>query len=170
MMQLKVKDLLLTGTSPKQYIFFVFVIIAVACHHPDKVNTIPKESVGKIIYDTYIINRDSTDSWGDECLSKFNRKALIDILFKEVYDRKIIPLDYFSGEKLSPDQIRKMETDGVFSRQHISKIQFEEQWIWDSEKVGMQKQVISMTIAYEVYDNQGRSRGQKPIFKLVFRK
>jgi len=33
----------------------------------------------------------------------------------------------------------------------------------------MLKQVISMTIAYEVFDNEGKSRGQKPIFKLKFK-
>ena len=57
----------------------------------------------------------------------------------------------------------------MFSRKNISKIQFEENWIWDEDRNEMLKQVISMTIAYEVFDNVGKSRGQKPIFKLKFR-
>jgi len=76
----------------------------------------------------------------------------------------------FTGEKISLVQLNKMETDGEFSRKNISKIRFEEQWFWDKEKSEMSKQVLSMTIAYEVYDLSGKSRGQKPIFKLIFRK
>jgi len=127
------------------------------------------ESFGKIIYDTYVINRDSTDSWGNECLSEFSRKKLIDKVFEAVSDGKVTPYDYFTGEKITPKQIKRMEADSVFSRRNISKIQFEENWIWDDEKNVMLKQVISMTIAYEVFDNEGKSRGQKPIFKLKFK-
>ena len=167
---LRGKDLFLTGIIFKRCILFAMAILMGGCHHGSKDKLPAGELVGKIIYDTYIINRDSTDSWGAECLADFNRKAFIEKVFKAVFDGKITPLDYFTGEKVSPEQIRKMETEGEFSRKNISKVQFEERWIWDDEKVEMQKQLISMTIAYEVYDNLGKSRGQKPIFKLVFRK
>ena len=166
---LKGKDSLLTGTNLSQCILLVIVIIVGACHHPDKDKLPSGELFGKIIYDIYIINRDSTDSWGEECLSDFNRKALIDKIFKAIFDGRLTPIDYFTSEKISPELIRKMEKEREFSRENISKIRFEEKWIWDNEKVEMQKQLISMTIAYEVYDNEGKSRGQKPIFKLVFR-
>lgn len=166
---LREKDSLLTGTILSRCILLLTIILAGACHNPGRDNTPPSESFGKIIYDTYVINRDSTDSWGDECLSNFNRKKLIDKVFTSVFDGKITPYDYFTGEKITPDQIRKMETDNVFSRKNISKVQFEEQWVWDEQKNEMLKQVISMTIAYEVFDNEGKSRGQKPIFKLKFR-
>ena len=169
MRRLKGKDLLLTGISLKQCILLVIVIIAGACHNSDKDKLPSGELFGKIIYDTSIINRDSTDTWATECLSEFNRKALIDEIFKAVIDGKITPVDYFTGEKISPHKIKKMETDGEFSRENISKIRFEERWVWNDEKVEMQKQVISITISYDVFDNAGKSRGQKPIFKLVFR-
>ena len=161
----RAKDLLLTETILSRLILLMIVILVGACHGPGK----DKSSFGKIIYDTYIINRDSTDSWGNECLSNFNRKALTDKVFTAVFDKKVTPYDYFTNEKITPEQIQKMEADGVFSRKNISKIQFEEKWIWDDEKNELLKQVISMTIAYEVFDNEGKSRGQKPIFKLKFR-
>jgi len=167
---LKGKDSLLTGTILSRSVLTGIVIVLVACHEPEKDKLPPGELFGKIIYETPVINRDSTDSWGEECLSNFNRKKLIDKVFESVSDGKITPYDYFTGEKIAPEQIRKMETDGVFSRDNISKIQFEERWIWDNEKVEMQKQLLSMTIAYEVFDHAGKSRGQKPIFRLVFRK
>ncbi|HZK93367.1 MAG TPA: hypothetical protein VFC67_04105 [Prolixibacteraceae bacterium] len=166
---LRAKDSLLTGTILKYCILFLIIILVGACHSPGKDKLQSGKSFGKIIYDTYVINRDSTDSWGDECLSKFSRKKLVDKIFTAVFDGKVTPYDYFTGEKISPEQIRKMETERQFSRENISKIQFEEQWIWDDEKNELLKQVISMTIAYEVFDNIGKSRGQKSIFKLKFR-
>lgn len=165
----RAKDSLLTGSNLSRSIVLMIIILAGACHNPGKDKFQSGESFGKIIYDTYVINRDSTDSWGDECLSNFSRKKLVDKIFTAVFDGKVTPYDYFTSEKIPPGQIRKMETDNVFSRKNISKIQFEEQWIWDDEKNEMLKQVISMTIAYEVFDNLGKPRGQKPIFKLKFR-
>ena len=75
-----------------------------------------------------------------------------------------------TGEKLSLDQLKKEENEGKFSRMNISKIRFEENWIWNKEKTELRKEVKSITLAYEVYDSSGRSRGQKPLFRLVFRK
>lgn len=167
---LKGKDSLLTGTILNLFILTGSLILLGSCHQPEKDKIPSGKLFGKIIYETSIINHDPTDSWGEECLSNFNRKELIDNVFASVYDGKIMPYDYFTGAKIAPDQIRKMETDGVFTRDNIGKIQFEERWIWDNEKVEMQKQLISMTIAYEVFDHAGKLRGQKPIFRLVFRK
>jgi len=166
----KGKDLHLTGINLRCSILIGFVLGAFACHQEVSDKPISGVPFGKITYDTFIINRDSTDTWGEECLSDFKRKDLIDNIFKEIYEGKVVPIDYFTGEKISLVQLNKMETDGEFSRKNISKIRFEEQWFWDKEKSEMSKQVQSMTIAYEVYDLSGKSRGQKPIFKLIFRK
>ena len=166
----KGKDSHSTVTSLRFSVFIGFVLIAGACQHPVKDKLPVDHSFGKIIYDTYLTNRDSTDSWEDECLAGFNRKGLIDHLFDEVYKGKIVPTEYFSGETILLDQLKKMEKDGEFSRKNISKIQFEEHWMWNDEKAEMQKQLLSMTIAYEVFDHAGKSRGQKPIFKLIFRR
>ena len=165
----KAKDLLLTGITFRHYIIIAIVIVAGACHRSEKDKLPPGETFRKIIYETSMINRDSTDTWATECLSEFDRKAFIDKIFKAVIDGKIAPVDYFTGEKISPDKIQKMEADGEFSRTNINKIRFEERWIWNDEKVEMQKQLISIVISYDVFDNAGKVRGQKPIFKLVFR-
>ncbi|MEI6138469.1 MAG: hypothetical protein WCP85_04360 [Mariniphaga sp.] len=141
-----------------------------ACQDSSIIKPVLGDPMGQIIYDTFLVNRDSTDSWGDECLAKFNRQKLINTVFENVYNGKLAPYDYFSGEKIASEQIRKMEKDGVFSRKEISKIQFDERWVWDESAIQMRKEVISMTIAYEVYNDLGISRGQKPIFKLVFNK
>jgi Gliding motility associated protein GldN len=159
-----------TGISPNLFLLSALVFIVCSCHSPIKESGPVGESFGKIIYDTYVINRDSTDSWGDECLAGFKREGMVDYLFNKVYKGEIIPTDYFTGEKIKLNQLKTMETEGQFSRKNISKIQFEEQWVWDNEKSELAKRILSMTIAYEVYDHAGKSRGQKPIFKLIFRK
>ena len=148
----------------------ILVLFTTACQNTEKAKPPIGLPLGEIIYDTFLINRDSTDTWGDECLAKFDRKALIDKVFENVYSGKIIAYDYFTGEKLSPQQIGKMEKEGIFKRKDISKIQFAERWIWDESIVQMRKELISMTIAYEVYNESGVSRGQKPIFKLIYKK
>jgi len=166
----KGKDLHLTGTNLRTFILICFTLVVDSCH-PGRSDRPPTgASFGKIIYDSYVINRDSTDRWGDEFLAGFNRKALVDQIFDDVYQGRIFPIDYFTGEKIPLAQLKQMETDREFARKNISKIRFEEQWFWDKEKSEMNKQVLSMTIAYEVYDLSGKSRGQKPIFKLIFRK
>ena len=166
---LKEKDSLLTGINLSRWVFLCFLIFAEACSHPDKDKLPSGDLLGKIIYDTSVINRDSTDSWADECLSDFNRKVLIESIFKAVYDGRITPYDYFTGEKISPEKIMTMEKAGEFSRKDIGKIRFEEKWFWDDKKIEIHKQLISITISYDVFDNTGKSRGQKPIFKLSFR-
>ena len=167
----RVKDSRLTETSLKISVLIGgLLLLTGACHNPIKDNITSGDSFGNIIYETFIINRDSTDSWGDETLAGFKREKLIEEVFEAVYTNKIVPTDYFSGEIIPLTQLRKMENEGEFSRKNISKIQFDERWIWDREKSELRKQIFSMTIAYEVYDNTGKSRGQKPIFKLIFRK
>ncbi len=167
----RVSDSNSTGTNLRILaVIGIFMLILEACQHPSKDKITSGVSFGKIIYDTYIINRDSTDVWEGERLATFNRNAMIQVAFDEVFAGRITPTDYFTGETIPLAQLRKMESEGEFSRKNISKIQFEEQWIWDKEKSEMVKRINSMTIAYEVFDNTGKSRGQKPIFKLIFRK
>ena len=163
---LRAKGLHLTEISLE---FLFLVIFFSACQNSENVKPsagiVP---VGEILYDTFLINRDSTDAWGVECLAKFDRKTLIDKVFENVYKGRATAYDYFTGEKLSIEQIRKMEEEKLFTRKEISKIQFAERWIWDESTVQMRKELISMTIAYEVYNELGVSRGQKPVFKLIF--
>lgn len=164
------KGSLSTGINPSILILIGILLLTGACRAPVKERTLQGEPFGKIIYDTYIINRDSTDTWGDECLAALNRKAMINFVFDKVYKGEIVPTDYFTGEIIGLNKLKTWETEGQFLRKDISKIQFEEQWIWDKENMIMVKRILSMTIAYEVYDNTGKSRGQKPVFKLIFNK
>lgn len=146
----------------------ILASLAFSCNNKES-RTGNNISLGKIIYDTNIINPNPEDEWISKSLSGLKKEKLIEILFNEVYSGKLIPIDYFSKERLSVDDIRRLEESEEFSRERIAQIKFDEKWEWDPEYSTLKKQVKAITIAYEVYNNSGEVRGYKPAFKLVFR-
>jgi len=152
----------------KTLIIMLLASFAISCNNMES-RTGNNISLGKIIYDTNIINPNPEDEWITKSLSGLKKEKLIEILFNEVYSGKLIPIDYFSKERLSVDDIRRLEESEEFSRERIAQIKFDEKWEWDPEYSTLKKQVKAITIAYEVYNNSGEVRGYKPAFKLVFR-
>jgi hypothetical protein len=145
------------------------LILALSCKSPEQKSVSDNGlSLGKITYDSFILNNDPEDSWADECLAGFDRKAFIDKTFNSINAGKLVALDYFSGEKISASKLKELEKSGEFSKDKIAKVQFEEEWFWNEQQNVLQKKVISMTFAYEVFNNAGESRGYKPIFKIAF--
>ena len=164
------KDLRLTAISYSLYGLALLCMFLGACNNSSRKKIADGKQFGKISYDMFITNRDSSDSWEEERLSGFKKEAFIDKVFEEVYKGKVEPVDFFTGEIIPVSKLKSMETNEEFSRKNISKIQFEEQWLWDNEENKMAKKIISVTISYEVYDQTGKSRGHKPIFKIIFQK
>jgi hypothetical protein len=150
------------------WLFFLLILV-LSCKSPEKKNESDNGlSLGKITYDSFILNNNPEDSWADECLAGFDRKAFIDKTFNSINSGKLVALNYFSGEKITPSKLKEMEKAGEFSQDKIAKIQFEEEWLWNEQQNILQKKVISMTFAYEVFNNTGESRGYKPAFKIAF--
>ncbi|GET33201.1 hypothetical protein PbJCM13498_20640 [Prolixibacter bellariivorans] len=125
-------------------------------------------SMGKITYDTIILNPNADDTWTTECLSKFERKKLIDDIFDAVYAGKLTALDYFTRKKFTVNEVKAMEASGEFSRDRIGKIQFDEKWYWDEKNARLRKKVTAMTLGYEVWNNDSTLRGHKPVFRIEF--
>ncbi len=150
--------------------WLILLLFAGSCHQPNNGKVEQPEGVpmGRIIYDTFIQNNNPEDSWADECLAGFERKKFIDQLFKAVYSGDLKALDYFTGEKIAPSELRKRMEAGEFTPEKIAKVQFEEQWYWNENNQQLKKKVISATLAYEVFNNEGESRGYKPAFKVNF--
>lgn len=153
----------------KTIIIILLASFAFSCNKMEESRSGNTVSLGKIIYDTQIINPNPEDEWITKSLSGLKKEKLIEIIFEEVYAGKIVPLDYFSKERLSVEDIRMLEKSDEFSRDRIAQIKFDEKWMWDQEDSTLKKQVKAITIAYEVYNNLGEVRGYKPAFKLVFR-
>lgn len=130
-------------------------------------DSIPSQYVSiadSINYGVIIKNRDGSDNWQKKWLQSFERKAFVDFLFEAVYEGRLQPYDYFSGEPISIKEVRELESKQEFTRSRIGKIQFKERWYFDTEHLQMVKQVSAVMLAYEVYRDDGSFRGYKPAF------
>jgi hypothetical protein len=132
-----------------------------------KIDTMMKNLIADtIIYDVIIKNPDPSDEWTEKCLAGFNKDRFIDQLFNAVYDKNAFAYDFFSGEKITPRVLKRIERSRDFSREKIGKIQFSESWYYDSLNLVMQKRIISLVLGYELYGDNGEIIGYKPVFKI----
>ncbi len=119
-----------------------------------------------IVYDVIIKNPDPYDTWTTECLNGLDRKTLVDDLFRAINEGRLKTVDFDTGEELSPKEVkeRSREIRKVHSR--IGKIQFVENWYFDTLSLSFNKEVRSIVLGYEVYDENGDVRGYKPVFQV----
>ncbi|MBN2350635.1 MAG: hypothetical protein JXJ22_17490 [Bacteroidales bacterium] len=119
-----------------------------------------------IIYDVIIKNNDPDDGWQQECLKNLQYKKLIDNLFTAVYENKATAYDFFENSIIEADSMKKLERQKNFNRDLIGKIQFTEKWFYSKDMNYFQKEIISMVLGYETYDDSGALFGYKPAFKI----
>lgn len=120
-----------------------------------------------IVYDVIVKNSNPDDKWQEECLRQFHRKAFIDELFNAAYKNKIKIYDFFTGEIIPPDQLKKIEKQDDYNRDAIGEIRFTEQWYYNPAKNQFNKKILSLVLAYQVFNSDGTSRGYKPVFKIL---
>ena len=120
-----------------------------------------------IIYDVEIKNPNKDDQWMENALKGLDRETLINYLIQGVYDDHLQAYDIFEGNRISSRKIRQMEEDGEFSRDEIGKIQFTEQWTYDSLNHVMSKRVTAVSLGIQNFDPEGYLRGYKPLFKVI---
>ncbi len=120
-----------------------------------------------IIYDVEIINPDEDDPWMDECLQGLDREALIDFIFKGIYDKDLKVYDIFEDTRISTRKVRQMEEEGEFSRDLIGKIQFKEVWLYDTLSQRMSKKVTEISLGTQNFGPDGYLRGYDPLFRVV---
>lgn len=133
----------------------------------DKVDASYSTIADTIVTDV-VIKNPNHDEWTDYCLRNLNKDELVDQLFKLVYDGKLIPYDFFSESQMSIEEVKQIEKEEEFERYKVAKVQFEEAWYLDAINQKMMKQVISIMLAYEIYDAEGNVKGYKPVFKVYF--
>lgn len=122
-----------------------------------------------ITYDVMITNPDPQDTWTAKCLSRLNRRALIDSMFTAVYEGTAIAYDFETLEKLTPARVHQLEAAEGFSRDQIGKIQFTEAWYIHAAGHSMTKQVLSVVLGSNYYDSDGNLFGHKPVMRIVFK-
>jgi len=119
-----------------------------------------------IIYEALIKNPDPEDSWGDEELKNFNRKKMVNLIFKAVYQGKATAYNYHTDKPMSIEEVKELEDTDEFDRSKIGKIQFVEDWYFNPETLHMTKIVKSVVMAYEVMNQFGELRGYKTTFRI----
>ncbi|MEA3451555.1 MAG: hypothetical protein U9Q83_06585 [Bacteroidota bacterium] len=122
-----------------------------------------------IIYDVILKNPDPADDWKDYCLKEVDVEALSKVIFNAVYQGKLTPYYYRSDDSILPiDSVKSIEVK--YKIENVGKIQFNEQWYFDEEKLEMYKKVVSITLGYELVNDIGEIFGYHPAFKVFLGK
>jgi hypothetical protein len=121
-----------------------------------------------IVCDMVVKSPDKEDKILNEWLSRLNRVPLIDTIFMDVYNGKLIATDYETHKVLSIDEVKKIEQSIGNNRDRIGKFQFKESWHYDKENHSFIKKVQSIIFGYEIYDDSGFATGYKPLFRVQF--
>jgi hypothetical protein len=161
----------------KLFLIALLVIMIVACRKTDHsmagkdasnaVVTLPGLVVADtIIYDVIIRNSNPDDTWAAHCLKGLNHSMLIDSVFEMVYSGRMAAFNHETGEKLTPKQVGKIESEEGFSRDNISMIQFKEVWYLNPGETAVTKKVLSMVLGYDFYTTKGDLIGHKALFRV----
>jgi hypothetical protein len=160
-------------------LFSVSLLLAVSCKNGNKpyakqnvtiqFDSLQLETLADtIIYDVVVKNTDKSDLWTEECLKKFDKKAFVNTLFEDIYNKKVIAYDFYSSKPLTPADVKKLEKLDGYSRDIIGKFQFNESWQYDKQNMVMVKKVHSIIFGYEAYTSDSLIKGYKPLFKVHF--
>ena len=114
---------------------------------------------GNIIYDVVVIPAAEDDEWETERLKGYSGDKMVNALFEAVYSRKAVATDYFSGERINPSDLRKLEAKDEYSRGDIAKLQFTENWYFNPETLELEKEVISIVPGYRYSTGEGDITG-----------
>jgi hypothetical protein len=90
---------------------------------------------------------------------------MVDHIFDMIYSEKLVAFDHLTHEKLTPKQVRKIESTEGFSRDQISMIQFTEAWYMREDTPEITKRVLSMVLGYN-FDTPEGERFYKALFKV----
>jgi len=120
----------------------------------------------QIIYDVIIKNPDPQDEWTEKCLGGLKREEMVNFIFDGLYENRFKAYDIFNDKHLPAQTIKKMEKDGEFTRDQVSKIQFVEDWYVDPGSNTWSKRVTEVRLGLEHVDGFGMHMGHNPLFKV----
>jgi hypothetical protein len=119
-----------------------------------------------IFYPVRIKNIDPDDEWADNRLKNLNRAKLVDGIFNAVYAGKAIAYNYLTDVAYSIDEIKEMEQRDDFSRNNIVELEFREKWWYNTDHSVFSKEVLSVLVAYAVFEDDGTLRSLKAAFYI----
>jgi hypothetical protein len=123
--------------------------------------------VGKDIITEVILYPDTLgDPWEVEKVKNFNGKLFYPRLFENIYSKKIVVYDVYTGKPLTPGDVRKIEKEYDADISRIGKLQFLEDWYFDPLASKIIKKINSVTFTYSIQRESGLPTGYKPLFKI----
>jgi hypothetical protein len=119
-----------------------------------------------VIYDVPVVNHNPDDTWSTERLKNLHHDLLLDNIFTMIAEGKAIAYDHTTGEKLTPGRVEKMMKTKEIDPAKIDMIQFKEKWYLNASHATLSKEVISMVLGTQIYDNYGTFIGNKAILRV----
>lgn len=120
-----------------------------------------------MVYDVIIRDIDGEDPWEAERLQSFSQDTFVNYLFQQLYAGKYKAYHFETGKQLSVKEIRAIESQPGYNRSRVSKLQFNEQWYFDSTGV-LNKRVNGITLGLESYSSQGTFKGHVGLLRVKF--
>ncbi|SMO86426.1 hypothetical protein SAMN06265379_110138 [Saccharicrinis carchari] len=119
-----------------------------------------------IIYEVLISNPNPLDEWATTKVKDVQHKKMVDDLFDMIYSGKKKAYHYYTNKALSIEDIKAMEADERYTRNRIGKLQFTETWRYNKNNLILKKQIHSILLAYELYNEANELRGYKAAFYI----
>lgn len=119
-----------------------------------------------IFYPVRIKNISHDDEWADIRLKKLDRKKLVDQLFESVYSGHAVAYNYLSDTPIPVEDIKEMERSENYSRDNVIELEFREKWWFNPTTSTFEKEVLSVLVAYAMFEDDGSLRGLKAAFYI----
>lgn len=111
-----------------------------------------------ISYPVRIKNIDPEDEWATVRLKNLKNQQFVDEVFEAVYSGKATAFNYLSDEPMTIDAVKELEQRDDFKRDNVVELEFREAWWYNADKSVFKKKVLSILVAYVVFDDSGETR------------
>ena len=119
-----------------------------------------------IVYDVVIKVPDTDDPWEIKKLEGYMGERMVSEIFNSVYEGKVSVYEYHTGERLSAEQVREKELQQGYDRNNLGKIQFTENWYYNTLNMEIEKVVKTIVLGYENRTIDGKLIGYSAAFRL----
>lgn len=105
------------------------------------------------------------DPWEIEKVAGYEGEPLVVNIFNRIYDGTLTVYDYHSGEALSAEEVKIIESEFSYDRNRIGKLSFTEDWYYNPSANSLYKKAKSVTFGYELYNNLGKVYAYRAAFR-----
>ncbi|MGD0582925.1 MAG: hypothetical protein ABR974_08270 [Bacteroidales bacterium] len=123
--------------------------------------------VGRDIITDIELKPDTTgDPWEVEKVKGFNGIRMFGILFENIYAKKLTVYDCRSDKVLTTREIRDLQKEFDSDLSRIGKVQFTEDWYFDTRRNGMIKKIKSVSFGFSIETSGIMAYRYKALFRI----